>query len=109
MVMLSTASSALGTATQSWKTAIEFAAGSNRQTRLSPLVVKYTASAPAQMPSPPLNAVVVAWRSGPLGDVGTHVTVDPDTDAAKRDPALRSPGVAGTNLYSRPAGSSSVR
>ncbi len=40
MVMLSTASSALGTATQSWKTAIELATESSRQTRLSPLVVK---------------------------------------------------------------------
>ena len=58
--MLSTASSALGEATQSWNTWTVLTAGSRRHTRLSPLVVKKIPAAPAQMPSPPLNDVVVA-------------------------------------------------
>ena len=77
-------------------------------TRLSPLVVKNSDRPWIQVPSPPLNAVVVDWQSGAVADVATHVTAVPVTRATSRTPADRLPGVVGVNRYRRPVGSSSV-
>ena len=67
---------------QSCSTVRVLVEGTSSQTRLSPLVVKYTEPPAAKIPSPPLKAVVEAWRSGPPVDVGIQLTVVPDTDAA---------------------------
>src|SRR5262245_28803571 len=92
-VTLSTASRSPPAVAQSWKTASAPVAGVSCHTRRSPFVVNHTVPPDAQMPSPPLKAVVDALRSGADADVGIQVTTPPDTAAAYSCPAVRSPGV----------------